>query len=519
MYFLVSMLSNYNKMTFLCNNSPNTEKVLFAMARKKNVSSLSQHRLDKKKGIVLTPFNDRLRDALKFTSWSKDRLPEYLWLGLILLHYGRKEGILKAGRILYEISKSINSLSYPRLSSIFNLTDDHQRIVYQIIYSVIDIEVLSPLTVLYKNKTHPIFTEYFFVPSLSVEDRIDVLSKTIELYFPPQSNEATDLRFLALSLLLFGGRLILPHDSHAIESFENYPYTEHEDEKMRIYRPTIRSMEMMGLIEDNIQFILDFWRNIGMIIPCKPIALIFDQDSEDCTAFISECQKLLEYILSTNKEKSLSDDKFHVIVGSINYALKIFIEINGKGLSNCILGRHGLRTVIEVYIILKYLLKQEIEKPNIWEEYKLYGISKYKLTLLKARETTLDNTSHFVPPIADAIVNEIMWEEFIDVDLKYFDKLGIREKSIEVSEKELYDLFYDYDSSFTHALWGAIRESAMLKCDNAAHHYHCIPDIHSSQNLPNVKTDAIKIIKKLFALLTNIYDVPQWFLDKYEIYK
>uniref|UniRef100_UPI004057B053 helix-turn-helix domain-containing protein n=1 Tax=Agathobacter sp. TaxID=2021311 RepID=UPI004057B053 len=34
----------------------------------------------------------------------------------------------------------------------------------------------------------------------------------------------------------------------------------------------------------------------------------------------------------------------------------------------------------------------------------------------------------------------------------------------------------DYDSSFEHGLWGAIRESSLLKCNNPAHKYHCLPE-------------------------------------------
>jgi hypothetical protein len=39
-----------------------------------------------------------------------------------------------------------------------------------------------------------------------------------------------------------------------------------------------------------------------------------------------------------------------------------------------------------------------------------------------------------------------------DPEEPYFDKQGIREKSIEVGEKLLFDLFYDYDSNFAHGL-------------------------------------------------------------------
>ena len=232
--------------------------------------------------------------------------------------------------------------------------------------------------------------------------------------------------------------------------------------------------------------------------------------------FIADSRKALEYVFYSNKEKSLAEDKFDVIVGSINYALKIFTEINNKALGNSILGRHGIRTIIEIYIMLKYLLKREVEQPNIWEEYKLYGVSKYKLVLLKARESnSIDKTSHFSLPVVEALVNEIMWEEFIDVDFSYFDKQGIRDKSIDAGEKELYDLFYDYDSSFAHGLWGAVRESSMLHCNSADHQFHAVPDIYDNQNLPDVKSDGNTIIILLYTLLASLYDVPAWFADKY----
>lgn len=480
------------------------------MSEKRNVSSLSDHRLHKKKGIVATPLNDVLRDQLKLSSWTKERMPEYIWLGLILIYYGRNEGFKKSGQILYEISKKVKSLSHPRLSMIFNLSEDDQRIVYEIIIKFIDKKILSPLTVIYRFSRYPIFNEYFNIPQFKVENRINILSKAIKLYSSPQSNEATDLRFLALGLLLFGKKIHLAENMGiTVKAFQEYPYTDHKDEKMRMYRPTVRSLEGTDFLEKNIEFNEKFWRDIGMITSCKPMGIVFDENEDDYNEFISGFQKVLEYVLYTNKEKSLSEDRFDVIIGSINYALKIFIEINEKSLGNSILGRHGIRTIIEIYIILKYLFKKEAQKPSIWEEYKLYGISKYKLILLKARETDIGKSSHFIPPIADALVNEIKWEEFIDIDLKYFDKQGIREKSIEVGEKELYDFFYDYDSNYSHGLWGAIRESTMLHCDNVDHQYHSIPDIYSNQKLPDVKADSFKMVNKLLSLFKETYDVPE----------
>lgn len=74
-------------------------------------------------------------------------------------------------------------------------------------------------------------------------------------------------------------------------------------------------------------------------------------------------------------------------------------------------------------------------------------------------------------PYIEALVNEFWIEDFIDMDTKYFDKVAIRIKAEQVGEKELYGLYYDYDSSFEHGLWGAIRKSSLLCCENPAHHF------------------------------------------------
>ena len=490
------------------------------MSDRKNVSGISDHK--KRKGALVTPLNDASGELLKLSSWAKERMPEYLWLGLILLRYGRKKGLEKAGKILFEISRKSETLSQPRMSKIFGLSNDEQKSIYKIICKHVEKDVLAPLTLLYPSRFYPVFNEYFFIPHLLVEDRINIISEAIELYSPHQADGATDLRFLALSLMLFNGKIQFVKGMElTVTALKEYPHTDHEDEKMRMYRPTVRSMEGgMNFGEDNTDFSSEFWRVFGMITPCNPIRIDFPENANDYKEFAADCRKVLEYVFYSSKEKSLTEDKFDVIIGSINYALKIFTEINDMALGNSILGRHGIRTIIEVFIMLKYLLKREFEQPKIWEEYKLYGISKYKLVLLKARESnTIDETSHFALPVAEALVNEIRWEEFIDVDLNYFDKQGIRDKSIDVGEKELYDLFYDYDSSFAHGLWGAVRESAMLHCSNADHQFHVVPDIYDQQNLPDVKSDSNKVMILLYALLAGLYDIPAWFADKYLIKK
>lgn len=99
------------------------------------------------------------------------------------------------------------------------------------------------------------------------------------------------------------------------------------------------------------------------------------------------------------------------------------------------------------------------------------------------------------------------------MDTKYFDKQNIRLKATDVGEKELYGLYYDYDSSFEHGLWGAIRESSFLKCMNPAHKYHCVPDVENQNRMKSVLPDCIMIMNKTLMVLNELYAIPDHLLN------
>lgn len=75
-------------------------------------------------------------------------------------------------------------------------------------------------------------------------------------------------------------------------------------------------------------------------------------------------------------------------------------------------------------------------------------------------------------------------------------------------KKTCMGLYYDYDSSFEHGLWGSIRESSLVKCQNPAHQYHCVPDVEDHNNLKSVLPDCIMIMRKTLELLNELYGIP-----------
>lgn len=479
------------------------------MKEKKNVSSINEHKVIK--GTIKTPFNNSLGDSLKLQSWRKNRLPEYLWLALIINYYGRDTGLQKCMTVLGIMSKNLPSIQKPKLSLILRVDKAAQKKLYEQISQVIDKSILSPLTAVFKYSDYPVFNEYFFSSNYQIEARIAEINNCIRLYIPTHSNEATDLRYLVVYYLIIGDKLrFASEDMALIDAIKYYPICTHQDPRMNIYRSLIRACEGFDFIEADLNFIENFWNEIGSLSGCDPYYINYEiKGQQIMEKHLRILERNLEYITTKYKMISINNDKYEVLIGSFSYSIKLFKEIVEKSMTDSIHSRLSFRTIIEVFIMLKYLVLLEKQNPKVWSEYKLYGVSKYKLVLLKLRETNLKNNSHINEAILDCIVNEEKWEEFIDIDLKYFDNASIREKSIKVGEKELYDLYYDYNTNFAHGLWGAIRESSMLPCNTPSHRFHSVPDIGCNQELHEISFDLVLIMDKLQNLVSEQFERPE----------
>lgn len=486
----------------------------------KHTSSLKEHKF--KKGVIYTPFNDALGNKLKSSSWAEDRLPEYLWMAIIHSYYGRKDGLKKISSILFKISRLNIDLITPRISDILNLDDNIQNKIYSIIIEEVEPTLLEPLTIIFRENRYKEFTNIFYNNEYDLEYKIKVLENVIKQYYFHQSNDVTDIKYLIILYMAYNGKVFIDNKlSITQEALSYYPNLEHSDEKMKLYRPTIRSIESTILMHEemNKEFIDYFWREIGTISECKPFYIDFKLNKINYNEFIIDTSVLIEYLVESEKELALNDYRFITLIGALNYNLRIFYELIECNLNNKILGRHSCRTMIEVFIMMKYMKLEQQNKPDIWKEYQYYGISKYKMVLLKSRELNKEikpnEESHVCMPVIESLVNEKLWEEFINIDVRYFDNKGIKQKCELVDEKELYDLQYEYDTNYVHGFWGAIRESSMLACDNAAHRFHNIPDVNFDQKLPDASGDCYTILKKMLGIIIEFYELPQWYTEKY----
>ena len=477
-------------------------------------STLSDHTFQK--GKFITPINaiplaHELEDE---KSWTYGRMPEYLWIGLILKYYGRDEGLRKSYGIISALHKLAPGLYTARLSQILKLDADIQKRFYDYITCSGAKEALAPLTVFLTASKAPVFAKCFYCPDQSVEDRCEAIIQTMREIMDHQSNEATDIRFVALYFNQLSGEVHLLREQ--VDLLVAYPSSKHTDEIMRMARPTVRSLEMMILTFEEVDsaYLKEFWRCVSEMTDCSIFAIRFPEEKRNITAYMEKLHEVFVYLSKLFSTAVPLNEKMSVLLGIATYSYKRLKEIYEHQLFNSISGRSCVRVLIEDYIMMKYLAKNELFHENIWRDYQLYGMGLYKLVLARHRESGVSKESHFDERYIEALVNEFKGEEFIDMDTKYFDKQNIRLKAEDVGEKNLYGLYYDYDSSFEHGLWGAIRESSLMKCNNPAHKYHCVPDVEDETRLKTVLPDCVMAMNKTVSFLDEIYGIPEQLLNE-----
>ena len=150
--------------------------------------------------MFVTPFNSipNVKELEDEKSWTYGRMPEYLWIGLILKKFGRDDGFQKLSKIISLLHEIAPELYTARMSQILKLPDEKQSEFYHYIVVIGAKEALAPLTIFLTASTAPLFAESFYCAAQSVKDRCNMLIETMCDLMDHQSHESTDVRFVAL---------------------------------------------------------------------------------------------------------------------------------------------------------------------------------------------------------------------------------------------------------------------------------------------------------------------------------
>ncbi len=459
-------------------------------------STIKQHKQIGKE--LVPPFmQEPLGSIMHLCSWSKERLPEYIWIGILRNSCNNKKDYFKKFYHLKEYMLKTLEEPTDKFSTILKLKREDKISLFEKIKEVFGDKVLDPIIIV--SNFDKDLRDSFLDKSNTNNKRISTINEIIKKMYDRHCDFAMDVRYSALILKI--NKIYFPSNDMIIkDAIQKYPLLENDNPLIDMYKISLSSLEGMDFFDSTYDYSKYFYEEMYLMTDCNPKIIVYPKtgDIDLLTTKIRELKKLI-----LKSEEIKSDDKRDVIVGNIVYIYKIVKEIIDNNLYDSIISRFVLRTITEVIVNIKFLCSQEKDNPDIWEAFKDYGNSKYKMIYKRIEEgTTLnDNCKHFDEVMLKLLANETKSEEFLKVSFKDFADKNVRQKFILVDEKDLYDTYYDYDTCFTHGYWGAIRESSLLTCDNPAHNYHSVADTECNQKLINCCDDLIFLIDKIIVIM------------------
>jgi len=193
--------------------------------------------------------------------------------------------------------------------------------------------------------------------------------------------------------------------------------------------------------------------------------------------------------------------RLEIVFGVALYSIGILKELLSVGASQSIGGRLQLRTLVEAAITLSYLAEKD--DGQLWTSYRVYGAGQAKLISLKSEESG-DTPNYLNIETINQLANEDYWEEFLSINLGHWEKSNLRTLSEASGRKAIYDKYYGWPSTFTHAHWGAVRETVFSVCGNPLHRLHRIT-LDKPRTLRDVVPDACYIVDVILAAVEKCY--------------
>jgi hypothetical protein len=467
-------------------------------------TTIQQHKQSGKK--LLPPLAQM---GISNSSWQHERLPHMLWATVLIANLPRADA-LQIFRKVAEACIPLPETVYPDVShyGLAQMPSEHSKRLMAVAGANSEIRDLLSSMLVYEDL--PGKAEWTEVLKGAKSNQPDmVLMRAVGATLWHQTQEATDCRWCRMLPLVLTRRMQMPEVSfREIVGFPN-------EGDMRRVRPMVRAEEMsiagfeahIGQAEKRAVWAVSFWQQNLRDYPC--FALLRDEQIESkpttTLARVDEVYaKLIGHNLKTCSYTGV-DAKHDTTFGMALYGLSIVRELLCVGNTNAVVGRLGLRTLLECFVTLAYLIYKN--KPDLWKSHRVFGAGQAKLSCLKLEELKSDKCFADVDVLKE-IANEDIWEEFLPINQGHWEEGNLRREAVEAGMKPDYDKYYAWASTFAHAHWGAVRESVFHTCVNPLHRLHRVPRPHRKA-LPDVIPDACELADKILELLSRTYpDFP-----------
>lgn len=465
-------------------------------------SSLERH---KKVGKKLIPPLKQIPN-LEFTKWT-DRLPEYLYASLLTANLSQDE-YLRRFRLMVEYFADSEEEFRPEDLSLTSLGKCNEDYLFNALKTLFDTEELkSTLKPLLLFKDIPAYSVWREVIGSEPDENDWVMLKiAIGKTLYHNSQESTDIRWFCVVYLMASGKMkVLRELKEPMDRVWNYPYKGDLEEVKSIIRATEGPISI--LLENVGEWVEIFWNTClsetGAEVFFEREKIKTEIDNELVENLRAAWEKVYKSFYATFQTSSV-DPKHDASFGLVAYSLSIVTDSLNRIIGTYLIGRIVLRSLVENYITLAYLVKKD--DPELWQRYRDHGSGQAKLVSLKAEN--YESAPSFISlEDINSICNEDMREELVDIDIGHWASSNLRQMSIDSGTKEIYDRYYDWTSGYLHGNWGAVRDSVFLTDFNPLHRLMRV--LLPRKNFNDVLHDMIEIMNLQFMLLSELYELEE----------
>ncbi|MBB3308356.1 hypothetical protein FHT78_000085 [Rhizobium sp. BK196] len=502
--------------------------------RKENFKNLNISPLDKlkrRKGKILDTFSGAGLGAINHpASWIDECVPNILWAVLVVSSIDRMEYLDVFRRLIENCFENLPKRKELHITHNFLSVASEDEFDVMMKPILADKRLHETLSTLLAIETLP--DRKHWERHLKLGDKgaaLRQLAAAIADVFDHQSEKSTDIRWLK-TLYVVCCRDQLTFDislKDKIKEIVDFPNFGQQEQ----VRPSIRALEL-GLRQ--IEFQLEdaekhwpagrqkmaiynseaFWQQMFNDAPCLVLSEYPSQETAPADV-LEEISRLAD-VVSDHYMKTITttkaDPRHEAAFGLALYAIQLALISGSLGHSQTD-GRVTLRTIVETFILLRYLTQEDNE--TLWLQYRKYGAGQTKLAFLKYMKQ--ENLPDFID-LAELhrIANEDRWMEFQDIDLGHWAGANLRKMAELAAVKDVYDKYYDWTSGFVHGQWASTRSTVFVNCLNPLHRYHVVPS-SSVLQMPSVLPDACKLINRMIDDLNSLYPTLKMRLSAYKV--
>lgn len=444
---------------------------------------------------LVPPLISRLGSKLTQFSWTRQLVPEAVWMGLVIDRCGY-EGARRHCRALSRAVRSaIDDPARPmfvRFSAFLSLSEAEKATVLSTLDARAQTEIrsaLQPLTDV--TATHPLA---FLCGGPGIPAKEGRLPNILREFYDRNSRLAVLSLALGYELGLDQGKVhVAPHlIDGLIERFKaigDYPETEEARRAAGSFRASSAMLFMEpkpdgGGFQDDEPWVGAFWDLIAGFGPCLFRDTIQDEKEESdeplerfVIVYRNAVRRDLRARLS-NWPLDLNDvEAFEVVTALLCRQATLAIEMaSSPAVWTPHTGPILLRAIADVFISLAWILKDPGPRSRKFVEDGQGAIKLQIAHQKRAREAMTDaneieQMTQMIDLWSDWLASQRM-EQFVEVNLGSWSGLNTRQMADEAGVIDFYNYVYQPFSGVAHSNWAHVSMFNTLHCENPAHRLH-----------------------------------------------